>query len=222
MCYWRLIFSLKVTIQILQVLSSSGKYCFSVAGDSLKANNRPTWLMPKTANVQDKPTPSSSRLTLRKEGRLYQADSYPSLGIKDISNDPVNTPFPFFPSIATFGFPPFWQPLSGTGNYGLLVNRVARLEEEIRRLKLKIVSIDGFLRCVNTTSSPSCAGLRPVSVSASTPVHIPSGSFVPFVSSQTATGEGSGVVVSSTYNRPAGSEGHGTVTVQHFGNRPRA
>jgi hypothetical protein len=209
-------------MHILQVLLSSGKYCFSIAGDSVKANNRPTWLMPNIANVQDKPAPSSSQLALRKERQLYQAESNPSLGTEDISNDPINTPFPFFPPIATFGFPSLWQPFSGTGNYGLLVNRVARLEEEIRRLKQKIVWIDGLLRCVNTTSSPSCAGLRPVSVSASTHVPVTSGGFHPFVSSQTATGEGSGVVVSSTYNRPTGSEGHGTVTVQHFGNRPNA
>jgi hypothetical protein len=191
----------------------------------MTANNRPTRLLPNIANIQDKLALSSSQLTSRKDRHLYQPESNPSAGIEDIANDPINTPFPFLPPIATFGFPSFWRPLAGSGNYGnyrLLVNRVTRLEEEIRRLKQKIVSIDGVLRCVNLASHPSCAGLRPIGVSAPTLVPTLSATSFPFVTSQTATGEGSGLAVSSTYNRPPGSQGHGTVTVQHFGNRPKA
>ena len=191
----------------------------------MTANNEPTRLPPNIANIHGKLAPSTSQLTSRKYRHLYQPESNPSARIEDIANDPINTPFPFLPPIATFGFPSFWQPLPGTGNYGnyrLLVNRVARLEEEIRRLRQKIESIDDVLRCVNVTSHPSCSGLRPVGVSAPTLVPTLSAASFPFITSQTATAEGSGVAVSSTYNRPPGSQGHGTVTVQHFGNRPKA
>ena len=198
--------------------------CFCFADDFMTANNRPIRLLQNFANIQNKLAPSSSQLTSRKDRHLYQSEANPSAGIEDIANDPVNTPFPFLPPIATFGFPSFWQPLPGTGNYGnyrLLVNRVARLEEEIRLLKQKIVSIDGVLRCVNFTSHPSCSGLRPVGASAPSLLPTLSTASFPFITTQTATGEGSGVAVSSTFNRPPGSQGHGTVTVQHFGNRPK-
>jgi hypothetical protein len=204
---------------------TSRNSCFSLADDSLTANKRPTQLLPSIADIKDNLAPFSSQLTPRKDKYLYQPESNPSAGIEDIANDPINTPFPFLPPIPTFGFPSFWQPLPGTGNngnYRFLVNRVARLEEEIRRLKQKIVSIDGVLGCVNFTSHPSCSGLRPVGVSAPSLVPTLSAASFPFITSQTAIGEGSGVAVSSTYNRPAGSQGHGTVTVQHFGNRPKA
>ena len=204
---------------------TSRNSCFCLADDSMTANNRPVRLLPNIADIQDKLAPSSSQLTSRKDRHLYQPESNPSAGIEDITNDPINTPFPFLPPISTFGFPSFWQLLPGTGNYGnyrLLVNRVARLEEEMRRLKQKIVSIDGVLRCVNVTSHRSCTGLRPVGVSAPSFVPALSAGSFPFITSQTAIGEGSGVAVSSTYNRPPGSQGHGTVTVQHFGNRPKA
>jgi hypothetical protein len=204
---------------------TSRNSCFCLADDSLTANNRPTRLLPNIANIQDKLAPSLSQLTSRTDRHLYQPESNPSAGIEDIPNDPINIRFPFLPPIATFGFPSFWQPLSGTGNHGnyrLLVNRVARLEEEIRRLKQTIVSIDGVLRCVNVTSHPSCSGFRPIGVSAPSLVPSLSAASFPFVTSQTATGEGSGVAVSSTYNRPPGFQGYGTVTVQHFGNRPKA
>lgn len=210
------ILSIPVTSEV-----TSHNYFFCIADDSLKANYRPARLLPNLTNVQDKLVVSSSQHTSRKERHLYHPDSNPSLGIGDIANDPINTPFPFFPPVATFGFPSFWQPVSGTGNYRLLVSRVARLEEEIGRLNQKMVLIDGLLRCVNITYSPSCAGLHPASVSASTHVPTPPGGFVPFVSGQSATGGASGVVVSSSYSRPAGSEGHGTMTVQHFGDRPQ-
>ena len=199
--------------------------CFCLADYSLIANNRPTRVLPNIANIQEKLAPSLSQLTSRKDRHLYQPESNPSTGIEDIANDPINTPFPFLPQIPTFSFPSFWQPLSGTvnnGNYRVLVNRVARLEEELRRLKQKIASMDGVLRCVNVTSHPTCAGLRPVGISPSTFLPILPGASFPFISSQTTTGEGSGVAVSSTFNRPAGSHGHGTVTVQHFGNGPKA
>jgi len=211
---------------ILVVLDfTTRNFCFYLADDSMTANNSQIRLLPSIANIQNKLDPSSSEVTSRKDRHLYQPESNPSAGIEDIANDPINSPFPFLPPIAPFGFPSFWQPLPGTGNYGnyrLLVNRVARLEEEIRRLKQRIVSIDGVLRCVNVTSHPSCSGLRPTVVS--TPSFVPtlSAASFPFITSQTATGEGSGVAVSSTYNRPAGSQGHGTVTVQHFGNIPKA
>ena len=204
---------------------TSRNFCFCLADYSMAANNRPIQLLTNIANIQDKLAPSSSQLTSRKDRHLYQPELNPSAGIEHIANDPINTPFPFLPPIATFGFPSFWQPLPGIGNYGnykLLVNRVARLEEEIGRLKQKVVSIDGVLRCVNLTSHTSCSGLRPVGVSAPSLVPTLSAATFPFITSQTATGEGSGVAVSSTYNRPPGSEGHGAVTVQHFGNRPNA
>jgi hypothetical protein len=198
---------------------------FCLTDGSLSANSRPARLLPNIANIQDKLTPSSSQLTSRKDRHLYQPESNPSAGIENIANGPTNTPFPFLPPIATFGFPSFWQPLPDIGNYGnswSLVNRIVRLEEEIRSLKQKIMLIDGVLRCVNVTSHPSCTGFHPVGVSASTFEPTLSAASFPFVTSQTATGEGSGFAVSSTYNRPAGSQGHGTVTVQHFGNRPTA
>ena len=204
---------------------TSGDSFFCLADDSMTANNRPIQLLPNIGNIQDKLAPSSSQLTSREERYLYQPESNPNAGTEDIASDPINSLYPFLPPITSFGFPSFWQPLPGTGNYGnyrLLVNRVVRLEEEIRRLKQKIVSIDGVLRCVNVTSHPSCSGLRPVWVSAPSLVPTLSAASFPFITSQTATGEGSGVAVSSTYNRPAGSQGHGTVTVQHFGNRPKA
>lgn len=171
-------------------------------------------------NVLDEPVHSPSR----KERLLYQTGSHPDLRSADEANDPISTPFPFFPQLPSFNFPPFVQPLYGTGNYGLLVNRVARLEDEIRRLKQKIVSLDSFLHCVNITTSPKCAGPRP----AATYLPIQSQGFVPFsgggyvVSSQSAgPGQSSGVLVSSTYNNPAGSQGQGTLTVEHFGNNPK-
>ena len=182
-------------------------------------------MLPNIANIQDKLPPFSSQLSSRKDRHLYQPESNPNVGTEVITNDPINTPFHFLPPIGTFGFPSFWQPLAGTGNHGnyrLLVNRVARLEEEIRRLKQKMVSIDVVLRCVNITAHHSCSGLRPVVVSAPSLVPTFSATSFPFATSQTATGGGSGVAVSSTYNRPAGSQGHGTVTVQHFVNRPKA
>jgi len=204
---------------------SSRNFCFLLADYSMAANNRPIQLLPNIANIQDKLAPSSSQLTSRKDRYLYQPEPNPSAEIEHIANDPIKTPFPFLPPIATYDFTSFWQSVPGTGNYGnykLLVNRVARLEEEIGRLKQKVVSIDGVLRCVNLTSHTSCSGLRPVGVSAPSLVPTLSAATFPFITSQTATGEGSGVAVSSTYNRPPGSEGHGTVTVQHFGNRPNA
>ena len=210
-------------IPVVSDLNSRDSF-FCLADDSMTANNRPIQLLPNIGNIQDKLAPSSSQLTSREERYFYQPASNPNAGTEDIASDPINSLFPFLPTIANFGFPSFWQPLPGTGNYGnyrLLVKRVAHLEEEIRRLKQKIVSIDGVLRCVNVTSHPRCSGLRPVGVSAPSLVPTLSAASFPFVTSQTATGEGSGVAVSSTYNRPAGSQGHGTVTVQHFGNRTK-
>jgi len=203
---------------------TSRNSCFCLADVSMTANNRPIRLLPNIVNIQDKLPPSSSQVSSRKDRHLYQPESNPNVGTEVITNDPINTPFHFLPPIGTFGFPSFWQPLAGTGNHGnyrLLVNRVARLEEEFRRLKQKMVSIDVVLRCVNITSHRSCSGLRPVGDSAPSLVPTLSAAF-PFVTSQTATGEGSGIAVSSTYNRPSGSQGHGTVTVQHFVNRPKA
>ena len=201
------------------------QFFFCPADNSMTVNNKPIRLLPNIANIQDKLPPSSSHLTSREDRHLYKPESNPNAGTEVITNDPINTPFPFLPPIGTFGFPSFWQPLAGTGNYGnyrLLVNRFARLEEEIRRLKQKMLSLDVVLRCVNITAYPSCSGLRPVVVSAPSLVPTLSATPLPFVTSQTATGGGSGVAVSSTYNRPAGSQDHGTVTVQHFVNRPKA
>ena len=204
---------------------TSRNSCFCLADDSMTANNRLIRLLPNIANIQDKLPPSSSQITSREDRHLYQPESNPKTRSEVIVNDPINNTLLFLPPIETFGFPSFWQPLTGTGNYGnyrLLVNRVARLEEEIRRLKQKMVSIDVVLRCVNITSHSSCSGLRPVGDSASSHVPTLSTAYFPFITSQTATGEGSGVAVSSTYNRPAGSQGHGTVTIQHCVNRPKA
>ena len=193
---------------------------------SCNNNNKPIRLQPNIANIQNKLSPSSSQLTSRRDIHLYQPESNPNAGIEytSIANDPINNPFSFLLPMPTSGLTSFWQTLLGTGNYGnyrLLVNRVTRLEEEFRRLKQKIVSMDGVLRCVNVTSHPRCSGLRPVGVSAPSLVPTLSAASFPFITSHTATGEGSWVAVSSTYNRPAGSQGHGTVTVQHFGNRPK-
>jgi len=179
------------------------------------------------ANIHDNLTPSSSQLKSRKDRHLYQPESNPIAGTEYtiIVNDPINTPLSFLLPIQTFGFPSFWQPLAVNGDYGnyrLLINRVARLEEEIRRLKQKMVSIDVVLLCANITSHPSCSGLRLVGDSAPSLVPTLSAASFPFITSQTATAEGSVVAVSSTYNRPAGSQGHGTVTVQHFVNKPKA
>ena len=200
---------------------TSRNFCFCLADESMAANNRPIQLLPNIANIQDKLAPSSSQLTSRKDRYLYQPEPNPSAEIEHIANDPIKTPFPFLPPIATYDFTSFWQSVPGTGNYGnykLLVNRVARLEEEIGRLKQKVVSIDGVLRCDNFTSHPICSGLR----SAPSLLPLLSAATFPFITSETATGEGSGVAVSSTYNRPPGSEVHGTVTVQYFGNRRNA
>lgn len=152
---------------------------------------------------------------------LHQKRPNRAVRSEDEANDPISTPFPFFPPLPAFNFPPFVQPLYGVGNYGLLVNRVARLEDEVRRLKQKIVSLDSFLQCVNITAPTKCAGPRPVAP-------IQSQGFVPFpgsgyiVSSQSARpGESSGVLVSSTYNNPAGAQGQGTLTVEHFGHNPK-
>jgi hypothetical protein len=138
----------------------------------------------------------------------------------DTGNAQISTPFSFFPPLPAFSFPSFWQPLPGIVNYRLLANRLVRLEEEIVQLKLRIGYLDSLLRCANMKSSANCAGLRPTTAPASAYVPIPSGGVFPSIPSHSSSGEGSGVVVSSTYNRPAGTDGHGTVTVQHFGNKP--
>jgi hypothetical protein len=203
---------------------SPHSYYFCLSDDSLKADKRPTWMQSNVINVQDNPVDSPRQLPLRKDRHLYQPEPNTSLRNEDIGNDQISTPFSFFPPLQAFSFPAFWQPLSGTGNYRLLVNRLVRLEEEIKHLKQKIGSLDSLLSCVNIKSSANCAGLRPTAVSASAYVPISSGEVFPFIPSHSASGEGSvssGVVVSSTYNRPAGSDGHGTVTVQHFGNKPK-
>lgn len=183
----------------------------------MKVNTKPTWVTSKLINVLDKPPSRQHRL-------LYQTGSRPELRSRDEANDPISSPFPFFPPLPSFTFQPFVQPLYGTGNYVLLVNRVARLEDEIRRLKQKVESLDSFLSCVNMTTSPKCAGPRPQA----TYVPVQSQGTVPFsggqyvVSSQSAGPEQStGVLVSSTYNNPAGSQGQGTLTVEHFSNNPK-
>ena len=171
----------------------------------MTANNSPIRLLPNIVNIQYKLPPSSSQLSSSEGRHLYQPESNPNAAIEVIVNYPINKAFPFPLSKTTFGFPLVLQPLAGTGNYGnyrLLVNRVARLEEEIRRLKKKMVSIDVVLRCVNITSHRSCSRHRPVGDSAPSLVPTLSAASFPFVTSQTATGEGSGVAVSSTYNRP--------------------
>jgi hypothetical protein len=138
-----------------------------------------------------------------------------------IGNAQISTPFSFFSPLPAFSFPSFWQPLPGI-NYRLLTSRLVRLEEEILQLKQRIGYLDSLLRCVNMKSSANCAGLRPTTVPASAYIPLPSGGVFPSIPSHSSSGEGSGVVVSSTYNRPAGTDGHGTVTVQHFGNKPDA
>jgi hypothetical protein len=172
-------------------------------------------------NVHDNPVHSPSRLLLRKERHTYQPEPNKSLRNDDIGNDQISTPFSFIPPFPAFSFAPFWQPLPGIGNYGLLVSRLVRLEEEIEQLKQKIGSLDSLLRCVNIKSSANCAGLPPTTFSASAYVPMTSGGGFPFIPSHSASGQNSGIMVSSTYNRPAGTDGHGTVTVQHFGNKPK-
>jgi hypothetical protein len=152
---------------------------------------------------------------------MYQPGPKTNLRNDDIRNDQISTPFSFIPPLPAFSFPPFWQPLPGIGNYGLLVSRLVRLEEEIEELKQMIGSLDNLLRCVNIKSSANCAGLPPTTFSASAYVPMTSGGGFPFIPNHPASGESSGVMVSSSYNRPAGTDGHGTVTVQHFGNKPK-
>jgi hypothetical protein len=175
-------------------------------------------------NVLDKRSHSAAQLLSRTGRHLYQPE--PSLNFRsaDIAQDQISTSFPFLPPLQTFNFPPFWQPFSATGNYRLLVNRVAHLEEEIRRVKQKIVLLESFLHCGNISASLNCTGQRPISVTAPTHAQKPFEVFVPHtgngyvISSQSASGGSSGTVFSSTYTKPSGSVGHGTVTVQHFGN----
>jgi hypothetical protein len=130
------------------------------------------------------------------------------------NDDQISTPFSFIPPLPAFSFPTFWQSLPGIANYRLHTIRLVRLQEEIEQLKQIIGYLDSLLRSVNIKNSANCAGHPPTAVSASAYVPTLSGMVSPFNLSH------SGVVVSSTYNRPAGSDGHGTVTVQHFGNMP--
>jgi hypothetical protein len=191
--------------------SSSHNYCFYLSVDSLKVGKRPTWIQSNFINVQDNPVHSSSQLSLRKEGHVFQPEPNTSLRNDDIGNDQINTPFSFIPPLPAFSFPQFWQPLPRIDNYRLLMSRLVRLEEELEQLKQITGSLDSLLRCVNLKSSANCAGLPP----ASAYVPTPSAGVFPFIPSH------SGVVVTSTYNRLAGTDGHGTVTVQHFGNKPK-
>jgi hypothetical protein len=157
-------------------------------------------------NVQDKHAHSLPQLSVREERHVFQPEPNTSLRNDDIDNDQINTPSSFISPLPTASFPQFWQPLPEIDNYRLLMSRLVHLEEEVEQLKQIIGSLDSLLRCVNIKSSANCAGLPLTAVSTS-------GVF-PFNPSH------SGVVVSGTYNRPAGTNGHGTVTVQHFGNKP--
>ncbi|XP_021931017.1 uncharacterized protein LOC110835270 isoform X2 [Zootermopsis nevadensis] len=195
-----------VTVTCLSVIAAQGT-------SKIEASKKPTWLTSNDINVLDKPAYAPSR----RQWLPRQTASHPEIE----ASDPIGSPFPLFPTFPSFNFPSFVQPIYGTGNYGLLVNRVARLEGEIKLLKQKIVSLDRVLNCANITSSP---GFRPASSYA--PIR-PQGS-APFsgggyvVSSQSGgPGQSSGVLVSSTYNNQEGSQGQGTLTVEHFGNTPK-
>jgi hypothetical protein len=169
-------------------------------------------------NVQENPIHSTPQLSLRKERHMFQPEPNTSLRNDDIGNDQFNTPFSFIPPLPGYSFHPFWQPLHRIGNCRLVMSRLVRLEEEIEQLKQIIGSLDSLLRCVNIKSFENCAGLPPTTVSSAVYAPIPSGGsggIFPFIPNH------SGVVVSSTYNRPAGTDGHGTVTLQHFGNKPK-
>jgi hypothetical protein len=170
--------------------------------------------------VQDNPIHSPQRMSLRKERYIYLPELNTSLRNDDTGNAQINTPFSFFPPIPVLNLPPIWQPLPGNDNYRLLLSRLVRLEEEIKQLKERIGSLDSFLRCVNFRSSANCTGLRHPTVPAAAYIPIPTGGLFPFFPSQPSSAEGSGVLVSSMYNRPAGTDGHGTVTIQHFGAKP--
>lgn len=192
---------------------SSHNYCFYFSVDSLKVDKKPTWMQSNIINVQDKPVQSSPQLSLRKARHVFQPEPNRSLRNDELGNDQINTPFSFVPPLPAYSFQPFWQPFPGIGNYKLVVSLLVRLEEEIEQLKQITGSLDSLLRCVNIKSSANCTGLPPTAVSASVYVPTPSGGGFPLIPSH------SGVVVSSTHNRPAGTDGHGTVTVQHFGNK---